>query len=367
MTVGVLAAAALVCVWLPLRKRTPSLPSSVPERNTQESDLKGSTPSLKTESRQIEDGSNHSTTLEETAEREKDKTFLKILEREQVPLDFYGRVVDENGDGVPGATVEVSASQFNILKAAEMFVEAKKLKLQTDPLGNFSVTGLRGYSLVVRVEKDGYFTSAENPSGFGYVGAPKQNFRGDPQKPVVFRLARKRGAEPLLYHRYKAFEVPRDGSPLLIDLVSECTNSPTPDLKIQLWTDEENKDSEFRHDWSVRIEVVDGGIQDSLEEFDFIAPETGYVPFIELNYPKSLGKNWQRSIQKRFLLRLRNGQMFARMILGVVPHGAHFCEIEAWLNPSGSRNLEPDPKLLFPNLDAYRRYLAQKKQTSAKP
>jgi hypothetical protein len=305
--------------------------------------------------------------LEEQVERQKESIFLKVMEREQVPLDFYGRVVDEAKQGVAGAKVRVSASEFNLLKPEDMFLGAKKLTLETDSEGNFSVRGLRGYSLVIRVEKEGYFTSSRNPSGFNYVGDPKENFRSHPSHPVIFQLQKKGAVEALIHTRGKGYVIPRDGTPVFVDLFESKTNSAFADLKVQAWTDEGNKDKNYRYDWQVRIEVIDGGIQERIGEFAYLAPESGYATSYELNYPTSLGNAWSDDVAKSFFLQLRGGQTYGRLDFRMIAHGDHFCRLQAWLNPSGSRNLEPDPSLLFPNMDAYNRYLAKQKQTSAKP
>jgi hypothetical protein len=42
--------------------------------------------------------------------------------------------------------------------------------------------------------------------------------------------------------------------------------------------------------------------------------------------------------------------------------GNDWFRVIVWLNPSGSRNLEPDPALLFRDMDAYNCYMAKQKQ-----
>jgi len=361
---AILIVLATIIVWLLLPKRKLPLPGSTPRKLSGASEAVSSISTPNSKRHEPETRSEHASVSEEQAEQQKAKIIKQAMEREQVPLDFFGRVVDETGQGVAGSVVQVSSSHFDLLRPDDLSLGGEKLTVQTDSQGDFSIKGLRGYSLVIRVGKEGYFTSSRNPSGFNYVGDPKLNFRADPQKPVIFRLVQKKGAEPLLYHRYKAYKLPHDGNQLFVDLVTARTNSPDPDLKVQLWTDEKSKDSNFRYDWRVKVEVIDGGIQESQEEFDFIAPETGYSPFVELEYPRSLGDNWKRNTRRKFLLKLRGGRIYGRMTFGVVPGGERFCEVEAWLNPSGPRNLEPDPNLQFSNSDAYNAHMAKQKQAT---
>ena len=48
--------------------------------------------------------------------------------------------------------------------------------------------------------------------------------------------------------------------------------------------------------------------------------------------------------------------MYGRLDLGVNASGP-ICYTDIWLNPSGSRNL--DPKLTFPDLESYNRYMVE--------
>jgi hypothetical protein len=285
------------------------------------------------------------------------------IKRSEIPLDFYGRVVDENGDGVAGARIRFSYVHFDPLQPFELFRGHGERSLTSDNEGKFSIRGVRGYSFMVEVNKDGYEASLRNFRGASIVGGPDKPVKTDATSPMIFHLRKKGAAEPLVYFE-RSYRLARDGTLKLIDLLTGRTNSPTADLKVQAWTDEQHKDKEFRYDFRVRIEVMNGGLVESQEEFDYMAPETGYSNSYEINSPASLGDKWLERPVRRFLLQLRDGSIYGRMAFQMIPGGDHFCNIRVWLNPSGSRNLEPDPNLLFPNLDAYNRYMAKQKQVS---
>lgn len=79
-------------------------------------------------------------------------------------------------------------------------------------------------------------------------------------------------------------------------------------------------------------------------ELSFEAPESGYSSTVEVNMSHA-STRWQRDSDEQYWLKLRNGT-FARMRFRITTGGAHFATIMAYLNPSGSRNLEFDPSKL---------------------
>jgi hypothetical protein len=177
------------------------------------------------------------------------------VKREQVPLDFYGRVVDEDGAGVPNTRIVFSYSHFDPLQPFYLFYGTSELSLMSDNAGNFAVRGIQGYGFSVKVSKEGYDASTSNFRGASIVGGPDRPVKTSQDSPMIFHLRKKGLAEPLIYVD-RSYRLARDGSPKLIDLLTGRTNTPNADLRIQAWTDEQHKDKEYRYDFRVRIEVT---------------------------------------------------------------------------------------------------------------
>ena len=95
-------------------------------------------------------------------------------------------------------------------------------------------------------------------------------------------------------------------------------------------------------DWSAKIAVIDGGLVEAPPDEPFYrAPEGGYVS--ELDYPKA---EQRRGVSARsFYIRTAKGK-YGRIELDLYPGDegpTARCLIKVYLNPSGSRNLEPPP------------------------
>jgi hypothetical protein len=81
---------------------------------------------------------------------------------------------------------------------------------------------------------------------------------------------------------------------------------------------------------------------ESTNEFDFTAPLDGYRPVDEINMPQTTAEKWSNDVAKQYFVKLANGN-YAYVKFRMVAGGDHFCIVESYLNPSGSRNLEFDP------------------------
>ena len=81
---------------------------------------------------------------------------------------------------------------------------------------------------------------------------------------------------------------------------------------------------------------------ESSEEFLNLAPETGYQPHYEVHMSPTDNVN----VRKQFYVLSRDGKTYSRIqvfINPVVGDKAVF-EIKSFVNPTGSRNLELDPR-----------------------
>jgi hypothetical protein len=248
------------------------------------------------------------------------------------PINFYGKVVDESNRPVAAAIVNFGWNDLS---------EHGRSTNQTlsDAAGSFSLLNRTGKRLFVNVGKAGYYTSRQNPLAFEYANPADGLFAPDADNPVVFRLRKQGQTEPLVGVT-KDYRIPRDGTPVEVDLSSgEKTTPGQGDLKIECWTSERKPESGNRYDWRCVLSVPGGGLTESTNEFDFTAPGEGYRAMDEIIMQTS-GDRWSSDVARTYFMKLGNGK-YARLTFRMIAGGDHFCIIESALNPSGSRNLEP--------------------------
>jgi hypothetical protein len=257
----------------------------------------------------------------------------QMLASWQAPIEFYGKVVDENSNAVTGAKVS-----FHWVE--EPKPEGNRTSTTTsDANGLFSLQGARGPSLAVSVSKEGYYTSRQGLPEFRYGLFQDGNFSPDPQNPVVFHLKKKGPSEPLASLK-RNYSIPRDGTPVSINIDTGATTpGENGNVVVRCWTQDQGKSSGQKYDWRCRVTIPGGGIVSTDEEFAFVAPETGYKPSTEITMPADRN-DWTSDVDLRFFFRLADGR-YGRMTFSMIAGGQHFCMIDSVLNPAGSRNLEP--------------------------
>jgi hypothetical protein len=252
------------------------------------------------------------------------------------PINFYGKVVDESNKPVASASVNYTWSTVD----AERGTLTKRQN--TDGSGLFSIH-VRGKRIGMTVSKEGYYTpKSERLRSYEYANPADGLFTPDPNHPVVFHL-RKKGQAEFLLHVAKTLRIPRNGTPVAVDLFSgKSVAIGQGQFEIRCMTSDQNDDRN-RYDWHCSISVPNGGIIETKQEFPFAAPVDGYRASIEFNMART-NLNWSRSIHGEYFLKLPNA-IYARLHFEMVSHGDHFCTVDCHINPSGSRNLEYDPTL----------------------
>lgn len=256
------------------------------------------------------------------------------LSIETGPIDFYGKVVDENSNVVAGANV---AFGWNTEARGRGH---KTTNTQSDADGLFSLHGVRGDILDVAVSKKGYYASRPEADTFPYFGG--NHFNPDPLNPVVFHLRKKGEGAPLIQCDFPGFahiaQLRHDGTPVELDLGKGAqVSSGNGQLKLEFWRDLTNRNANV-YDWKLQISAPGGGLAQTSEEFAFQAPESGYEPSIMIDMP-STKQGWRNGLHAKYYLRLPDGS-YGRMDIDFQAYNGVF-KIHSAINPTGSPNLEP--------------------------
>jgi hypothetical protein len=257
----------------------------------------------------------------------------------QVPIDFYGKVVDESNNPVAGAGIQFTWNQSptEIITGGD---DTKTTSSDTD--GLFALHGVHGPGLSVQVSKRGYYALRDNPWAFSY--SISGHFSPDPLNPIIFHLRKKGQGEPLIHiagiglHTMRDFLLAADGKPTEISLLDgRLTPEGQGDLRVEFQAGPPLDNFPSRITWQCQVTVPDGGLVQTDEEFPFLAPENGYQTSDAWSIT---GTNWTETLNKQYYVKLRNGD-FGRVNLRIIGTTRPYFRMESFLNPSGSQNLEP--------------------------
>lgn len=259
------------------------------------------------------------------------------------PITFYGRVIDQNGVPVGGARVRYQAHDNPARGGREQVLTST-----TD--GTFAITGVRGISLFVQVDKGGYRSfqqdSGENDSsgsfGFG-VALGGSRHVPDRIRPVTFVLWKIGELEPLLVIPTRRILIPKDGTSRLISLHPD--RSQTHSIEVICRTDEDAAALNQPYSWKFEITAVNGEIQTRRDSSAFRAPASGYQRKDAVEMKAGMSRDvWQRVLEKSYFVRYADG-VHARLDIEMLTGDQQKIVLRSWLNPKpGSRNLEDAPQ-----------------------
>ena len=218
----------------------------------------------------------------------------------------------------------------------------RSYRAKSGPDGLFSIVKIRGKTLSIEISKPGYYTSKKNPYMFWYAGETV-NFSPDASNPIVFHLRKVGKAEPITAIAGSVL-LPKNDTPVGLSIDQAKIVIPEHgDLLIRCRTEDAGKRSGQQYDWHCEITVPRGGIQEDMDEFDFLAPESGYQASITIDMPATLERSvWRDRWERNYYLKLPDGK-YAKLRLDLITYGQHFCLIEIYKNPAGLRSLEPAP------------------------
>src|SRR4030095_9451451 len=250
----------------------------------------------------------------------------------KVPIEFYGRVLDENSKPVPSANINFRWTNLSAKGTSTAQAVA-------DENGLFSLAGVQGKRLSVSVTKKGYYASrAQSDRSFEFSNPGEEiYYEPDSTNPTVFRLRKKGNGAELVKKSIKVL-LPGDGSPVNVD-VNTGEVAPSGELQIQAWKPWPPRPLSPHYDWKVLFTISDGGFIEAPTEFAFEAPEAVYSQPFDVNMPASARDAWRVSAEKTLYFAFGQPRKYGRLHFRT-DGASRYVFIDYVLNPSGSRNLE---------------------------
>jgi len=264
-----------------------------------------------------------------------DEGMPAALREWKQPINFYGRVEDEEKRPVDGA--KISFQWTDVSESG-----TSRADVLSDPNGLFSLTERQGKHLCLSIEKEGYYRSgAARVSCFEFANPDDGLFTPDPTAPVIFKLWKKRAEQPV-QGRSIRLAIMQDGQPLHFDPVQGATSADGL-LTFRFVTGA--PDEFFHADMKLTISLSGGGIQKADGEFPFTAPSDGYQSSVEFN----VGKDARSGFVEQYFFHLDQSGVFGRIQVHIPSfhkRGMSQLVFNWWMDGNGSRNLESDLEAL---------------------
>lgn len=260
---------------------------------------------------------------------------LALLEAANVPITFWGKVVDEAGVGIPGVSIMYRIHRAGRLEANGAITEdGVKASLASSANGLFSIMNARGTTLSIEgFTKDGYELSANQHNVFGYSGTPALHTPNQ-QSPQIFMM-RSNKTQIDVSSISRQIRMPWDGKALRIDLDS---GNPSPSGKLVLTANRTALTGRFG--WSLSIAIDGGEVREAEKGTAFIAPENGYLPIWQCRYAADANP-WRFGHDANVYYRLNGkyGRIKVQIYADAGPNDVSLY-LERFVNNSGARNTE---------------------------
>lgn len=225
-------------------------------------------------------------------------------------VQFYGKVIDQYGNPVPDMKVSYDAGNAPFTRGSGPgFV-------MTESDGSFVIANVKANILDIRaLEKENYEVRAwvtfrgYNQGGGDGVGS-WADYRKE--KPYVFKAWKAEKYAKVTVGEEGVWRFERNQT-YTLDLHGEKGNRKFQglqpgDLRVLFSADDEG--------WKVKIAAVDGGLQETGDEYMNLAPELGYLPELEYSGKKT---NYD-SLRKQYYLQSRNGQSYGALKVEILPY-----------------------------------------------
>jgi hypothetical protein len=344
---AVLAVALLVGIFVWRQGRKPANnPVSIEGTNeTATTEANKATPVRESPSTVVQEPNAITRSPEEAARSEQRQA---VASERNVPIDFWGKVVDQNNSPLSGVRVTLRAR--TIAPSGEQTTAVfPTTNMVTGENGLFEIHGMNGDVLTIQsIQKDGYEPEPGSSRGFPY--GHRQEFAPSANNPVVLTMWQTNLSQPLISRDLNS-KLSSDGRNYSIDLKDgTITEGDTMSGDLQLSVKRPTTVQQGqKYDWLLTMKAPNG-LRQELDAYSpmYIAPRDGYTNDFEFTRRGSESGWGSSSGDIRFYLRLRDNKygkftinvdsFFDGNIAGYAL-GDGKLSVHSWVNPTGSRVL----------------------------
>ena len=244
--------------------------------------------------------------------------------------DFYGKIIDQNGQVIADAEV---TGELGWIQGMTTGPKTKSFTTKTDARGEFQFVGIAGWQLGVIPKKQGYQLARNNDAK-----TMPSSGKTSPSSRAIFTMWKLKGPEPMIHTKINA-SLACNGTPRSFDVVNARRDAGN--LMATYSRSPLNIEKSPTFDYNLTLGMKGGGLIEIKDLYPNEAPSDGYQPVsvaMRANDP-----SWTSSLDRSYYF--CDGKNYGRLALHLQanypPPSTHFT-IEAFVNPSGSRNLEYD-------------------------
>jgi len=261
------------------------------------------------------------------------------------PIDFWGKVIDAEGNPVEGASVKIIVSN----DASWSFDGGSNSNYtkNTDKNGLFKLLGKKGAALSASAMCEGYVEFIDPKTGrnlsrvkIGYSGKDTnlRNKRPTKLEPTALVIRRKAPVANIAHSSKKRVSISKTGEAQKINLK---TPKKTVEIEIRCWSSAPVPFTYDKYDWQAEMQIVGAKLQEITEFEPVTAPVEGYEKIFKIEVSKDEEETWKASNirQRDFWVQFDEGT-YAKARIEVKTGRKHEVDAEVWYNLDGTSNFE---------------------------
>jgi hypothetical protein len=259
----------------------------------------------------------------------------ELLDRDNVPIVFFGKVVDSSNKPISGVKIKYHIRRAGILDVVGSIQEDifKETAISAAD-GIFEISGATGMTLTVEgMEKNGYDLYPNQKLAYSYSGTSLIH-RPTRDKPEIFVMRSSEEQTDVKSFR-RQIKLPWSGEAFHVDI---DTGLPS-ESGILIFTPYRSAVT-GRFDWNLTVELQGGGLVQAEPQTAMIAPLEGYVRTWRCGY-ESKDNPWRFSYDANVYYKLngRYGRLKLQVYADAGPDNVGLY-LELFYNASGGRDTE---------------------------
>jgi len=258
-----------------------------------------------------------------------------FLEGGNVPVAFWGKVVDGSGSEVPGVSIKYNIRRAGLLNfVGGVSEDVVRGNVFSAADGTFKITGQSGTTLSLeKFEKGGYELYANQNVTFGYAGISPVYV---PNKHIPLVFSMRSITKPSAVKKSDGeIRLRWDGAPVRVD-INTCKLSKNGELVL---TPSRNGAS-GRFDWSLTAAIENGELVEANPGTAFIAPADGYLESWKCGY-SAKERVWRFANDVNLFYRTKGvvGRLKLQIYADAGPSDVSLY-LESFVNASGGRDTD---------------------------
>jgi len=274
---------------------------------------------------------------------------LQVQKLRTKRLDINGKIIDQYGMPVSGALINAVITYYPHNPNHDLSRSSSNVYAESDINGYFIFPGIEGISFSIKkIFKNGYLFNDDGSMLFMLTNMNDEQLAelSNKKSPLIYKAWKSSDSISIEYKKMR-FNVEPDGQIYTVDLKRKLIKKGGSSEGVHLSAFRESiSGSDYTQTpWYIKLAIPNGGIIEVKDDFNYLAPVSGYQPEWSFTANRS-DDDWKYDIKNKKLFFVGHDDVYGIIKLTARPfygykHDKFEVIIEYGFNEPGVRYLEP--------------------------